>query len=251
MRFFACPKNVNPHTLGAPKGFALSMPTATIECPRYWRDLTQVLRYEPESPTLHILEVIAENSCGLPGRGCLLGREDAMSMTISKSKFVAGAQCLKRLYWQLHEPELATQPVAADEAIIEQGREVGLLARQLFPGGVEVDGAGGLEAAIRTTRELITNPEVPAIFEGAFENGGVFVRVDILHRRKDNRWRLIEVKSTTDLKEQHLEDVAMSSSTLLWIANSFSTNVLRKWSRRIGKGPSSSAPRDMRLSWRN
>jgi predicted RecB family nuclease len=56
---------------------------------------------------------------------------------------------------------------------------------------------------------LIANPEVPAIFEAVFENGGVFVRVDILHRRRDNRWRLIEVKSTTDLKDYHLDDVAI------------------------------------------
>jgi len=60
---------------------------------------------------------------------------------ISKAKFLAGVQCLKRLYWQVHDPELAAQPDAADEAIIEQGREVGLLARQLFAGGVEVDGS--------------------------------------------------------------------------------------------------------------
>jgi predicted RecB family nuclease len=132
-------------------------------------------------------------------------------MTISKSKYVAGVQCLKRLYLQVHEPEMAPQPDASDEAKMEQGREVGLLARHLFPGGVEVRGDGGIEQAIRTTQELIANPEVPAIFEGAFENGGVFVRVDILHRRKDGRWRLIEVKSTTDLKEQHLEDVAIQS----------------------------------------
>ncbi len=84
-----------------------------------------------------------------------------------------------------------------------------MLAHQLFPGGVKVDSSGGLGQAIRTTRELIANPEVPAIFEGTFENGGVLVRVDILHRRRDKRWRLIEVKSTTDLKDQHLDDVAI------------------------------------------
>jgi predicted RecB family nuclease len=33
--------------------------------------------------------------------------------------------------------------------------------------------------------------------------------VDILHRRRDGRWRLIEVKSSADLKEHHLEDVAI------------------------------------------
>jgi hypothetical protein len=64
-------------------------------------------------------------------------------------------------------------------AIMEQGREVGLLACQLFPGGIEVSGEGGLEQTIRTTQELIASPEAPAIFEGAFENGGVLVRVDI------------------------------------------------------------------------
>ena len=99
-------------------------------------------------------------------------------------------------------------PDAAAVAIMEQGREVGKLARQLFAGGVEVP-FGDPEQAIRITRELIANPEVPAIFEAAFENGGVFVRVDILHRRRDGRWRLIEVKSTADLKEQHLDDVAI------------------------------------------
>ena len=61
--------------------------------------------------------------------------------------------------------------------------------------------------AIRTTRELVANREVPAIFEGVFEHGGVLVRVDVLHRRRDGRWRLIEVKSTTDVKEHHLDDV--------------------------------------------
>ncbi len=132
-----------------------------------------------------------------------------VSTQISKSKFVAGAQCLKRLYLQVHQPELAAEPDASGSAIMEQGQEVGRLAHQLFPGGVKVGGSDGLGQAIRTTQELIANPEVPAIFEGTFSNGDVLVRVDILHRRRDNRWRLIEVKSTTDIKEHHLDDVAI------------------------------------------
>ena len=35
------------------------------------------------------------------------------------------------------------------------------------------------------------------------------MRVDLLQRRRDQRWRLIEVKSTTDVKEHHLDDVAI------------------------------------------
>lgn len=135
-------------------------------------------------------------------------------MKISKSKFIAGVQCLKRLYLLVHSRELAAQPDGSDQAIIEQGREVGLLARQLFPGGVEVDGSGGLKAAICATRELVNNPDVPAIFEAAFDSNDVVVKTDILQRRKENLWRLVEVKSTTDLKDHHSEDVAIQSYVL-------------------------------------
>jgi predicted RecB family nuclease len=132
-------------------------------------------------------------------------------MRISKSKFVAGVQCLKRLYWRVHQPELAAEPDASDSAILEQGQEVGLLAHELFPGGVEVSYDAGLDEAIRTTRDLVADTKIPAIFEGTFENGGVLVRVDILHRRRDGRWRLIEVKSATDIKDYYLDDIAIQS----------------------------------------
>ena len=131
-----------------------------------------------------------------------------MPITISKSKYMAGVQCLKRLYLLVREPHLGSGKTAADFALMEQGRDVGKLARQLFPGGVEVR-TGNPEEAIRMTQELIANPDIPAIFEGAFEHECVLVRVDILHRRRDGRWRLIEVKSSASMKEEHPEDVAI------------------------------------------
>jgi predicted RecB family nuclease len=131
-----------------------------------------------------------------------------VSVRISKSKFCAGVQCLKRLYLLVHSPELAAQPSAADQAIIQQGHEVGMLARKLFSGGVEVC-ERSLDQAIRATRELVADPEIPAIFEGVFEHGGVLVKIDVLHRRRDGRFRLVEVKSSTDVKEQHLHDVGI------------------------------------------
>src|SRR5947208_12730105 len=81
-------------------------------------------------------------------------------MLISKSKFVAGVQCLKRLYLIVHEPELAARPDESGQAIIDQGQEVGLLAQQMFPCRVAVE-SRDREQAIRATRELIENPEIP------------------------------------------------------------------------------------------
>jgi hypothetical protein len=121
----------------------------------------------------------------------------------------------RRYVLQFHEcaasPKLAAQADDADYAILEQGREVGLLARQLFPSGIEVDGSAGLDRAIRITKELVANPEVSAIFEGAFLYRDVVVKTDILLRRKENLWRLVEVKSTTDLKEHHAQDLEIQS----------------------------------------
>ena len=77
---------------------------------------------------------------------------------------------------------------------------MGLLARQTFPVASKFAARGTWIRRSRATRELIGNRDVLAIFEGTFEHNGVLVRVDVLHRREDERWRLIEVKSTTDIR---------------------------------------------------
>jgi hypothetical protein len=46
-------------------------------------------------------------------------------MRISKSKFMAGRQCLKCLYFEVHQPELATEPDAAREAVTGLDRSSG------------------------------------------------------------------------------------------------------------------------------
>jgi len=139
--------------------------------------------------------------------------ENTAPITITKSKFIAGCQCLKRLYLLVNEPQVGRGKDASDFSLMAQGREVGKLAQQLFPGGVSVR-TGDTAEAVRVTRELLANPEIPAIFEGAFEHDRVLVRADVLQRRKENHWRLVEVKSSADLKDHHLEDVAIQSYVL-------------------------------------
>ena len=131
--------------------------------------------------------------------GCV-GRhvQSAAEIAISKSKFTAGMQCLKRLYFQVHDPDLSEDVDGADDLRLEQGREVGLLVRAAFPGGVLVGKESWeLESALARTASLIADESVPAIFEGTFRSGGVLVRADVLERLPGGRWRLIEVKSST------------------------------------------------------
>ncbi|MEK6526609.1 MAG: hypothetical protein AABZ22_07035, partial [Nitrospirota bacterium] len=139
---------------------------------------------------------------------------------LSKSKFLSGLQCHKRLYLAIHSPELATEPDEQTQAILDMGTEVGELARKRFPGGVlvEADHRHPTEA-LRRTAELLQDPTVPAIFEGAFEFERVLVRVDIVERVGSPHdgaatWRLIEVKSSTRVKDVHLDDLAIQTHVL-------------------------------------
>ncbi|MGA2859963.1 MAG: DUF2779 domain-containing protein [Candidatus Sulfotelmatobacter sp.] len=125
---------------------------------------------------------------------------------ISKSKFMAGVQCPKREYLQVRHPELAA---SVDDGRLQQGTEVGSLARGAFPGGVLVTADHKhLSNAIRHTHELVANREVPAIFEATFEHSGVLVRVDVL-KRNGKGFHLTEVKSSTKIKPEHTDDVSI------------------------------------------
>ena len=139
---------------------------------------------------------------------------------LSKSKFLSGLQCHKRLYLEIHQPFLATKPDAATQAMFEMGTEVGALARSRFPGGVLVTaGYRQTEAALAQTAALIQDLSVPAIFEAAFLHEGVLIRADVLERvpsmeGQPGGWHLIEVKSSTRVKDIHLEDLAVQSHVI-------------------------------------
>jgi hypothetical protein len=140
---------------------------------------------------------------------------------LSKSKFLSGLQCHKRLFLEVHHPALATKPDAATQAMLDMGTEVGELARSRFPGGVLVTaGYRQTDAALAQTAALVQDLTVPAIFEAAFLHAGVLVRADVLERvsTEEGRacgWRLIEVKSSTKVKDVHLEDLAVQSGVIL------------------------------------
>jgi hypothetical protein len=132
----------------------------------------------------------------------------------SKTQYVRGLSCARRLWLDRERPDLARERTEAEEGILRQGDAVGRLARELFPGGVKIrqdhrDPAG----AIRATREAMA-ARVPAIYEAAFQHEDILVRVDILARNPEKTHDLIEVKSSTSVKPEHLHDVAIQKHVL-------------------------------------
>jgi hypothetical protein len=128
---------------------------------------------------------------------------------LSKSRYVAGLQCPKLLWWKVHEPdapELA--PEDNQEATLDRGERVGALARTYVPGGVLIDlpHYEVKERVAATAKALAA--AAPVVYEASFLADDMFVSVDILERRKRG-FVVTEVKSTTKLKKQHLPDVAV------------------------------------------
>ena len=158
-------------------------------------------------------------------------------LRLSKSKFVAGLQCLKRLYFQVSQPELASDVDEGQQAIFDQGHEVGVLAQSAYPGGVLVEnGSDDLEAALARTALLSRDPSIPAIFEATFFHFSVLVRADILQRRRRNRWRLIEVKSSVECKDHYLYDVAIQHHVLRGCGIDISSSCLMHLNREYVYG---------------
>ena len=132
---------------------------------------------------------------------------------LSKSRFTAGLQCHRALWWRVHDssaPELETTP--EQQAIFDQGTRVGELAREHVPQGVLVDAPYWRPGErIEQTRAAIA-AGARVVYEASFRADDVFVSVDILHRAPRARgWILSEVKSTTKVKPPHIPDAAVQT----------------------------------------
>lgn len=130
---------------------------------------------------------------------------------LSKSRFTAGVQCHRQLWWRVHEPRSPElRPDADLQAVFDMGNRVGERAREEFQGAtlIDFDYRRPL-AALDPTREAIA-AGVRTILEASFFEDGIFVAVDALSREGD-AWVLTEVKATTRVKPQHFPDAAVQA----------------------------------------
>jgi len=127
---------------------------------------------------------------------------------LSKSSFMAGLQYKRRLWLGWHDP-IPVESVNHG-LTVGAGINIGRKARQLFPGGRLVTGDGStFTSSVVETMRLMADPSVPAIFEAAFECDGVRIRGDIMERLAAYTWGLREVKLSTELKDEHYDDIAI------------------------------------------
>ena len=123
-----------------------------------------------------------------------------------------GFRCHKALYLTIQFPELEPPIDAEKQALFDQGNEVGALARSYFKPGVLIDNKPwDFTGALARTREIIAK-KTPVVFEAAFEHAGFYARADVLEFDPAlERWCITEVKSSTKVKPEHIQDAALQA----------------------------------------
>ncbi len=136
------------------------------------------------------------------------------SYRLSKSRYTAGLQCHRLLWWRVHEPDAPELvPDAGTQAIFDQGTRIGALARTYVPGGTLIDlPYDRFQEKVEATSAALA-AKAPAIYEASFSADRVFVAVDILERLRGG-FGLIEVKSSTSAKPEHVPDAAVQAHVL-------------------------------------
>ncbi|MDP3856538.1 MAG: DUF2779 domain-containing protein [Stagnimonas sp.] len=158
------------------------------------------------------------------------------SLYLTKSRYIAGLQCPRRLWLLVHEPLPYEAP--APGSSMDIGQEVGLKAHLLFRGGVRINEEPWQHAeAVTRTAKLMNDAFVPTIFEAAFDYEDIRIRVDVLERLANGAWGLREVKSSSGLKDHYLDDIALQTYVLRGAGVAVSSTELLHVNTNYVRGP--------------
>ena len=124
---------------------------------------------------------------------------------LTKSNYVIGLQCPKYLWTRLNEKEKIPPYDAATLHRFEEGHLVDKFSKDFFPMGTDIP-TDDFRDNIKQTKELLTQRKL--IFQAGILCDTVYSRIDILNPTHDDIWDIIEVKSSTKVKPEHLEDVS-------------------------------------------
>jgi hypothetical protein len=127
------------------------------------------------------------------------------SKLLTKTRYLNGLQCPKLLWVSINDKGRLPPVDPVTQHVFDQGHAVGELAKRLYPGGYDIP-AGDFMGNIQETRRALTR-RVP-LFETGIMVGNLYARADILNPVGGNEWDIIEVKSSTSVKDVNYADVA-------------------------------------------
>lgn len=135
--------------------------------------------------------------------------------SLSKSKIISYRQCPKRLWLEIHKPELKDD--SASEVVFAIGNQVGDIAREIYDQqktGHMIDIKEiGWDEAFATTAEWLEKNDAP-LFEAAIRIEGALALADVMVPEtspEGTAWRMVEVKASGSVKNYQRDDLAVQT----------------------------------------
>jgi hypothetical protein len=130
--------------------------------------------------------------------------------TLSKSTFIRARQCVKSLYLNKFHGNLRDRISPEQLAKFRRGTDIGKLARDLFPGGIDMSPRSPTQYQKKAeeTASAMLNPAFSVIYEAVVKHNDVLIMLDILVRNKQG-WDAYEVKSSLSVSETYQTDAAL------------------------------------------
>ena len=139
---------------------------------------------------------------------------EAQKHSLSKSTFIRGLRCEKSLYLYKHHYKLKDPTPSSLQAVFDQGINIGLLAQELFPNGVDASPENHFKMveSVGKTIDFISQGQT-IIYEATFLYNNVLAALDILVKDKEG-WKAYEVKSSTKVSDTYIKDAAIQYYTI-------------------------------------
>ncbi len=133
---------------------------------------------------------------------------------LSKSTFIRGLQCEKSLYLYKHHYKLKDPISPSLQAVFDQGTNIGILAQELFPNGVDASPENHFKMveSVGKTIDFISQGQT-IIYEATFLYNDVLAALDILVKDEEG-WKAYEVKSSTKVSDTYVKDAAIQYYTI-------------------------------------
>ena len=126
---------------------------------------------------------------------------------LTKSRIMTGLTCPKKLWFDTHDK------LKTDSFLFHLGNRFGDYSRSHYGSGIDLTHNLNIQDALDKTSVAIADKNVKVIYEGAFLYSDTLVRADVLVRN-GNSWEMVEVKSSSDLKEDHIKDASIQAYIL-------------------------------------
>ena len=129
---------------------------------------------------------------------------------LSKSRFVSGVQCSKKLFLDLNRKDLKPAITASQQAIFDQGHAIGKMAQERYPNGMDLTSQTHYDYADAIDNTIVEmQKKTSTLYEAAFYYDEVLSVLDILQHDANGDIHAIEVKSSSKIENYYITDAAL------------------------------------------